>query len=856
MPYSVDVDKKWQKRWADSRIYSFDKANVDNKLYCLEMFSYPSAASLHVGHWYNYGLTDSYARFKRMQGNEVFHPMGFDAFGLPTENYAISTGVHPQDSTQNCIHTMRGQLREMGATFDWDYTLATCDPEYYKWNQWLFLKLYERGLAYRKLAPVNWCPRCQTVLANEQVIDGECERCSSEVTKKNLTQWFFKITEYAQELLDFLPGLNWPEKTKKIQQNWIGRSEGADIEFKIHGKDLSFRVFTTRADTLYGATYAAFAPENPLVDIITLPECREAVELYREAAKKQTEIERMSTAREKTGVPTGAYAVNPVNGELIPIWIADYVLLEYGTGCVMAVPGHDERDFEFAQKYGLPIVRVINPVSGGGELPFVEDGILTGSAEFDGMTSGEGRRGIVGKLRAEGKADFRINYKLHDWLISRQRYWGTPIPVVYCEDCGTVPIPLDELPVLLPYDVEFTPDGDSPLKKCEAYMNTVCPACGKPARRDPDTLDTFVCSSWYYLRYLDNKNEQKPFDAEWIDRMAPVDIYVGGPEHAAMHLLYARFITKALRDMGYLHFDEPFARLVHQGMILGPDGQKMSKSHGNTVLPDDHIKKYGSDAFRMYLGFGFAFTEGGPWSDDGIKAAARFIARAERMSGRIADFCAARGIAAAGVFGRERGAGGGPAGAGGDGQAYGASGAGGKFSRSGDKELNYAMNYAIKAVGVDIERFQFNTAISRAMELLNAIYKYDADTADADKNAELFVSAFIALIRLISPFAPHFSEEIWEAHGLPYSIFTMGNWPRYSEDALKKDLIEMAVQINGAVRFRIEVPREASDSEIETAVKLDERLPAFLAAAGKSGAPADIAKIIVVRGRLVSIVAK
>ena len=854
MSYSVDVDKKWQKRWAESRLYSFDKEQADKKLYCLEMFSYPSAANLHVGHWYNYGLTDSYARFKRMQGCEVFHPMGFDAFGLPSENFAINTGVHPSDSTHHCIETMTEQLRKMGATFDWDYTLATCDPEYYKWNQWLFLKLYERGLAYRKLAPVNWCPRCQTVLANEQVIDGECERCSSEVTKKNLTQWFFKITEYAQELLNFPPDMNWPEKTKKIQQNWIGRSEGAEIEFRIADSEFSFRVFTTRADTLYGATYVALAPEHPLVDEITQPEYREEVLKYRDAAKRQTDIERMSTTREKTGTPTGAFAVNPVNGELIPVWIADYVLLDYGTGCVMAVPGHDERDYEFAEKFNLPIIRVINPVSGEGKLPFTDDGILVNSMEFDGMTSAEGRRGIVEKLRnGGGKAEFRINYKLHDWLVSRQRYWGTPIPAVHCEDCGVVPVPLSDLPVLLPYEVEFTPDGDSPLKKCEAYMNTTCPSCGKPARRDPDTLDTFVCSSWYYLRYPDNKNEKMPFDTEWIDRMAPVDIYVGGPEHAAMHLLYARFITKALRDMGYLHFDEPFARLIHQGIILGPDGQRMSKSHGNTVLPDDHIEKHGSDAFRLYLGFGFAFTEGGPWSDDGIKATARFIARMERMSEKIIAFCETRRVSAARVYERTGGA---PL----TRDAINATDAAGAAHSAGskgyDKELLYAVNYAIKSVGFDIERFQFNTAISRVMELMNALYKYDSDMPDSDKNATLFIAAFIASLRLIAPFTPHFCEEKWEAHGLPYSIFASGNWPVYSEEALIRDMVEMAVQVNGVVRFRIDVPSDATDAEIEATARQDDRLPAFLATAGKGGVHAQIIKVIIIRGRLISIVAK
>ena len=579
MAYSTKIDEKWQKKWEETGLYRFDRNNIEKKLYCLEMFSYPSGANLHVGHWYNYGLTDTWARLKRMQGWNVFHPQGFDAFGLPAENYAIKTGIHPKDSTYSNIKTMEEQLRKMGATFDWDYEVVTCDPGYYKWTQWIFLKLYEHGLAYRKKAPVNWCPSCKTVLANEQVIDGACERCKSEVTKKDLTQWFFKITDYAQELLDCLPQLDWPEKTKKIQQNWIGRSEGAEIEFEGADGSFSFKVFTTRADTLYGVTYVVLAPENELVDRITTPEYRDAVEQYREQAKKQTEIERMSTVREKTGVFTGAYAINPVNGDKVPIWIADYVLAGYGTGCVMAVPAHDERDYEFATKYDLPIKRVIKGEEGVDDtLPFVGDGILVDSAEFTGMGSAQARQEIVRKLSSQGRGESRINYRLRDWLVSRQRYWGAPIPIIYCDDCGIVPVPEKDLPVELPYNVEFTPDGESPLAKCSEFINTTCPKCGKPAKRDPDTLDTLVCSSWYFLRYPDNKNSEKAFDTEWINRMLPVDKYVGGAEHAAMHLLYARFVTKALRDMGYLNFDEPFLSLVHQGTILGPDGNRMSKS--------------------------------------------------------------------------------------------------------------------------------------------------------------------------------------------------------------------------------------------------------------------------------------
>ncbi|HHY64809.1 MAG TPA: leucine--tRNA ligase, partial [Clostridiaceae bacterium] len=512
MGYSREIDKKWQKKWEESKLYKFDRDKLDKKLYCLEMFSYPSGAKLHIGHWYNFGLTDSWARMKRMQGYNVFHPQGFDAFGLPAENYAIKTGIHPKDSTMSNIETMRRQLKEMGATFDWDYEVVTCVPEYYKWTQWIFLQLYKHGLAYRKKAPVNWCPSCQTVLANEQVVDGACERCNTEVTRKHLTQWFFKITAYAQELLDCLPALDWPEKTKKIQTNWIGRSEGAEIEFRVDGMDLSFRVFTTRADTLYGVTYVVLAPEHELVDLITTPECRESVEKYRDMVNKVSEIDRLSTTREKTGVFTGAYAVHPLTGKKVPIWIADYVLAGYGTGCVMAVPAHDERDYEFATKYGLDIIRVIKGKEGVDDtLPFVEDGIMTGSAEFDGMPSDEGRIAVVKKLEKEGKGELKVTYRIRDWLVSRQRYWGAPIPVVYCDKCGIVPVPEDQLPVELPYNVVFTPDGESPLAKCEEFMNTTCPTCGGPARRESDTLDTFVCSSWYFLRYPDNRNDKEPF---------------------------------------------------------------------------------------------------------------------------------------------------------------------------------------------------------------------------------------------------------------------------------------------------------------------------------------------------------
>jgi len=816
MEYSIGIDKKWQKKWEETKLYRFNPENVDKKLYCLEMFSYPSGAKLHVGHWYNYGPTDSWARMKKMQGYEVFHPMGFDAFGLPAENYAIKTGIHPYDSTMDNIKTMEKQLKEMGATFDWNYEVITCTPDYYKWTQWIFLKLYEAGLAYRKKAPVNWCPSCQTVLANEQVVDGKCERCGTEVTKKDLTQWFFKITAYADELLEKLDELDWPEKTKMMQRNWIGKSDGAEIEFKVDGMNLTFKVFTTRADTLYGATYVVIAPEHEIVDLITTDEYKQAVEEYKEYARKQSEIERLSTEKEKTGVFTGAYAIHPLTGEKIPIWIADYVLATYGTGCVMAVPAHDERDYEFAAKYNLPIKRVIKGIKDlNDSLPFVEYGVLINSEGFTGIKSEEARKKIIEKLQQEGRASFKVNYRLRDWLVSRQRYWGAPIPVIHCEHCGIVPVPEEDLPVLLPYDVEFAPSGESPLKKHEGFMNVTCPKCGGKALRDPDTLDTFVDSSWYFLRYPDNKNDKEPFNKEWINKMLPVDKYVGGAEHATMHLLYSRFVTKALRDLGYLNFDEPFLSLVHQGTILGPDGSRMSKSKGNVISPDEYIKDYGSDVFRLYLMFGFAYSEGGPWNDDGIKAISRFLGRVERL---IDNFIEKRN----------------------------------DFSKLKDevgkeeKELNYLRHYTIKSVTEDADSFQFNTAIARLMELVNGLYKYEADVKV--KNIKFYEDVLADLIRILAPFAPHFSEEMWEKLGYEYSVFNQ-KWPEWDEKALQRDVVEIAVQVNGKVRGRLEVPSNATDEEVEKLALSDKNVKAYVD--GK-----EIKKVIVVKNRLVNIVVK
>lgn len=805
----LKVEKKWQERWADEKLYSFDKSRIDKKYYTLEMFSYPSGAKLHAGHWYNYGPSDSFARFKRMQGYEVFEPMGFDAFGLPAENYAIRTGVHPEDSTLKNIDTMEKQLKKIGGMFDWDYEIKTCLPDYYKWTQWIFLELYKNGLAYRKEAPVNWCPSCSTVLANEQVLDGKCERCNSEVIKKNLTQWFFKITNYAEELLQGLENLDWPQKTIAMQKNWIGKSVGGEVEFALENGE-SFRVFTTRADTLYGVSYVVLAPEHPLVDKLVTAEYKKAVSEYKESCAKTSEIDRLSSTREKSGVFIGAYAINPINNEKVPIWIADYVLYSYGTGAVMGVPSHDERDFAFAKKYNLPITRVIAETNDEGELPYCGQGVLVNSGEFNGIESDKARESILDKLESMGKGGKKVNYRLRDWLVSRQRYWGCPIPIIHCEHCGEVPVPVEDLPVKLPHNVDFTPDGKSPLSKCDEFVNTVCPICGKPAKRDADTLDTFVCSSWYFLRYPDAHNTEKAFDSELINKMLPVDKYIGGAEHACMHLLYARFFTKALRDLGYLNFDEPFKSLVHQGTILGTDGMKMSKSRGNVVSPDDSVSRVGADAFRLYLMFGFSYVEGGPWNDNGIDSIVKFMDRVERIVNKIYGYPNGKT-----EYGRE------------------------------EKELNYLRHSTIKRVTDDMEVFSFNTAIARIMELVNGLVKYDQLN---DKNVKLMRDTASDLIGLLAPLAPHFAEELNENIGNKKSIFNMP-YPKYDESALVKDSYELAVQINSKVRSKIEVPSDSDDKAIVEIAMDNDAVKPFID--GKT-----VVKTIVIPKRLVNIVVK
>lgn len=817
----AEIESKWQEFWEENKVNKTDFSDTAQKLYTLVMFIYPSGAKLHCGHWYNYGPTDTWARYKKLRGYNVFEPMGYDAFGLPAENYAIKTGVHPQDSTMTNIADIRTQLKRIGCMYDWDAELMTCVPEYYKWNQWLFLQLYKRGLAYRKNAPVNWCPSCQTVLANEQVQpDGSCERCGTTVIQKNLTQWFFRITEYAEELLSGLDTINWPEKTKLMQRNWIGKSQGAEIYFNVEGSQETITVFTTRPDTIYGVTYVVLAPEHPLVDKICSPDKKEAIRIYREEAAKLNEIDRTSTVREKTGVALGAYAVNPVNGEKIPVWIADYALLSYGTGCVMAVPGHDERDFEFAKKFKLPVKKVIlqEGTQQSDELTeaYTEPGVMINSAEFNGMGSVEFKTKSIYHLEKLNAGKKRTTYRLRDWLISRQRYWGTPIPVVHCPNCGEVPVPEDQLPVELPYDIEFKPTGESPLASHHGYINAKCPKCGTDAKRDPDTMDTFVDSSWYYFRYLDPKFSGKAFNTELGNNWTPVDMYVGGAEHATMHLLYARFIHKFLRDIGMTNSDEPFQTLRHQGTITN-NGAKMSKSKGNVVNPDEFIVKYGSDVFRMYLMFMGPYDMGGDWSDKGITGTDRFMQRSFDMVSEHAD--SVKQTTAPEKFDIS--------------QLQGA-----------EKNIYRKLNQTLKKYEVELEHFRFNTAIAALMELLNEIKE-----ALGGVSSELRKYTLERYIQMLAPLAPHFGEEAWAMIGNDVSLFRKPVWSWVDESAVAEDTILYAVQVNGKLRATIPFAVEAAEEEVKSVSKADERVAKFIA--GK-----EIVKEIFVKGKILNIVVK
>jgi len=802
-----EIEKKWQKKWREDGVNTFVPGG--DKHYVLEMLPYPSGARLHMGHWYNYGVADSYARFMRMNGKNVFQPMGFDAFGLPAENYAIKTGVHPKDSTDANIATMERQLKDMGVMFDWSHEFCTCAPDYYKWTQWLFLQLYKNGLAYQKKAPVNFCPSCQTVIANEQVVDGKCERCKTEVIRKDMTQWFFKITDYAERLLSGLDALDWPEKTKTMQRNWIGKSVGGEVVFdlvKSVGEIKSIKVFTTRADTLFGVSYVVLAPEHPFVTALTTADRKADVEKYVAAAAKKSEIERTSTVKDKTGVFIGCYCINPVNGEKVPVYIADYCLATYGTGAVMGVAAHDTRDYDFAVKNGLAVKRVIRAATAdeNDDLPYTAYGVMINSGKFDGMTSADGKAAVLEELEKTGHGGRKINYRMRDWSVSRQRYWGAPIPIIYCEHCGAVPVPEKDLPVTLPYDVNFTPDGKSPLARNAEFMNTTCPVCGRPAKREADTLDTFVCSSWYYLRYPDAHNDKAAFDKKTVNAMLPVDCYVGGAEHACTHLLYSRFITKVLHDLGYLDFDEPFKRLVHQGAILGPDGYRMSKTRGNVVSADPLIEKYGSDALRLYLMFGFDYTEGGPWSDGGIVSCAKFMDRIERLADDVKDV---------------------------------------KADGGADTALDYDLNYCIKQVTADIPAFGFNTAVARCMELVNAMYKYRQSAA---YKPEYLKHAVSVLVKIIAPLAPHFAEELNERLGGKGSLFNE-RYPECDESKLVRAETEYAVQINSKIKCKIVLPRGLSAAEVQARVQADPETQAALGGATPK-------KFIVIPERLINII--
>jgi leucyl-tRNA synthetase len=808
----ADIEPRWQARWESDGLY---KAAIDDgrrKFYFLTMLPYTSG-DLHIGHWFAMGCSDARARYLRMKGYNVMYPIGFDAFGLPAENAAIERNIHPKEWTYANIVNMRRQLRSMGAMWDWSREAISSDPEYYRWTQWFFMKMFEHGLAYKKMAPVDWCPKDNTTLAREQVV-GEnrvCERCGTPVIKKDLEQWFFRITNYADELLDFAQ-IDWPEPVKLAQTNWIGRSEGARVTFTTEGGD-AIEVFTTRPDTLWGATFMVLAPEHPLVDKLTTVGQRAAVAAYVAQAARQTDIQREATDKEKTGVFTGGYAINPVNDERIPVWIADYVLMSYGTGAIMAVPAHDQRDFEFARRFGLEVRPVIQ--SEGAE---AEDGATMRAAvpAYGTMINSGPLSGTVGEkavartiefLVKRGQGEAAVNYRLRDWLISRQRYWGAPIPIVYCPDHGQVPVPEDQLPVLLPDDVEWRPTGESPLKLHPTWKHTTCPKCGKPAERDTDTMDTFMCSSWYHLRYLSPKDASRPFTQGEYDYWMPVDTYTGGVEHATMHLIYTRFFHKACRDMGITRGDEPMLQLRNQGQILGPDGQRMSKSRGNVIDPDEQVRMYGSDAVRTYLMFGYRWSEGGPWSPDNIQGVVRWLNRVWTLVLETADSTTAAVETPAAL------------------------------------ELRRRVHRTIHQVSHDLETFEFNTVVSALMELTNEIV---ASRQEGLEGTPVFKEAIQALLVLMAPSAPHIAEELWARIGKPYSIHTQA-WPKYDVEVARAEQITLVVQVNGKVRDRLVVAADIADEEARALALESEAVRKFM-----GGKPPR--QVIVVPGRLVNIV--
>ncbi|WP_286680135.1 leucine--tRNA ligase [Tepidanaerobacter sp. EBM-49] len=809
------IENKWQQEWEKNKLYKAVKDESKPEYYCLEMFPYPSG-NLHMGHVRNYCIGDVVARFKKMNGFNVLHPMGWDAFGLPAENAAIKHGIHPAEWTWNNIANMRSQLKQLGLSYDWDREIATCHPKYYKWTQWFFLLLYKRGLAYRKKASVNWCPSCGTVLANEQVVDGACERCKTEVEKKELEQWFFKITDYADELLDDLEKLpGWPEKVKTMQKNWIGRSEGVEFSFVAEKNGEKIPVFTTRPDTVYGVSYIVLAPEHPLVESLSKGTEYEAqVREFRKKMEKYNEIARTSAETEKEGMFIGAYAINPMNGEKIPIWTANYVLLSYGTGAVMGVPAHDQRDFEFARKYNLPIKVVISPkdatlVPEEMSEAFVDEGILVNSNGFNGMISSEAIKAIGKYMEEKGIGKFKVNYKLRDWLISRQRYWGAPIPMVYCDKCGIVPVPEEDLPVLLPENVKFNFKGTSPLKESEEFINTTCPKCHGPAKRETDTMDTFVCSSWYFLRYTDARNEAMPFERSKVDYWMPVDQYIGGVEHAILHLMYSRFFLKVIRDAGLVSASEPFSNLLTQGMVL-KDGAKMSKSLGNIVSPEEIVKKYGADTARLFILFAAPPERDLEWSDQGVEGCSRFLQRVFRLVDELS-----RKFSSA------------------------------KTEGECDAYIRRITHKTIKKVTEDIgERFNFNTAISAIMEMVNEL----SDYKDRDISKKVLSESLDTLLLLLAPFAPHLAEELWHKLGHMRSVY-LEKWPSYDAAAILEDEIEIVVQVNGKVRDKIVIPVNTPEEEVKEAALKQERIAPYIK-------DKKIIKVISVPGKLVNIVVK
>ena len=821
----AEIEQKWQKRWDETGLFSVKEDPSKPKYYCLEMFPYPSGR-IHMGHVRNYSIGDVVARFMRMNGYNVLHPMGWDAFGLPAENAAIKHGVHPAKWTYENIDYMKRQLKKLGFSYDWDREIATCEEEYYRWEQKIFIEMLERGLAYRAKAPVNWCDKCHTVLANEQVVGGKCWRCGSEVVTKELEQWFFKITAYADELLEGLKKLEgkWPQKVLVMQENWIGKSYGAEIEFEIEGLGKSLKIFTTRPDTVYGVTFMSVAPEHPIVDeLIAFSDDPEKTRAEVERLRKQPKSARLLEEFEKEGVFTGAYCINPFTKERVPVFVANFVLYEYGTGAVMAVPAHDQRDFEFAKKYGLPIKVVIQPE---GETldpetmteAYEGDGYLVNSGPFTGMFSQEAKKAIIEYMEKEGFGKGTVSYRLRDWLISRQRYWGAPIPVVYCDKCGVVPVPEDQLPVKLPKDAPFTGAGN-PLEKVEEFVNTTCPKCGGPAKRETDTMDTFVESSWYYMRFCSPKCDTGPFDKEAVSYWMPVDQYIGGVEHAVLHLLYSRFYTRVLRDLGYVDFDEPFAALLTQGMVL-KDGRKMSKSFGNVVDPDDMIEKYGADTVRLFLLFAAPPEKDLEWSDQGIDGCYRFLNRLWRLVASRVDLLAK----VEGDF---------------------------DYDSLSDaaKGLVKLTHRLIKKITEDVKSFKFNTAIAALMEYVNEASDLEG-RIDWQSQSDLSAvkSCFANLCLLISPFVPHFADELWELLG--NEGFTLEQpWPSYNPDWVKQERITLILQVNGKVRGKVEVQPGLSKEELEKIALENERVKKWIE--GKR-----VVKVIVVPDKLVNVVVK